>query len=423
MSPPSLFVSGLLASPLFAAFVHSSPVAAAARQLTTDTPSFANIEPIVVEHGVLDDAGIKDLLSSLSADGPSATEAPQLNVRQDAPLALTTGVSDALVTIDVGDPLVACNPEEVTTVTMAGPIQTVHFWTGSSNMRSVKATSINGETTDIQSVREQGDDAGEFVFRFDERITEFFVFPTDRQFTGFNFTTTAGRTYSAMTMIGAESVAGVKVPVGSGVLGRIRGVSCPSGVFGSMGFDFLDEIQSVAVVNIDYSGFTDNVLPSGPGQTVTIGSQTIDNRNSTVEQSTNLQTTAAINKQHSLTTNFGWNIGATVTISGSAGIPFLTSGSVSASTTWGISGGIAEQDLESETVTNSGTINLKCPAGKFCVGTSFFTMFKIDVDIVATFEAKSKSGEKFTWTQKGRYEGADSLALQLRIDEVDAPPS
>ena len=50
-------------------------------------------------------------------------------------------------------------------------------------------------------------------------------------------------------------------------------------------------------------------------------------------------------------------------------------------------------------------------------------MFKIDVDVVATLEATSKTGGKFTWTQKGSYKGADSLAVQLRVDEADAPPS
>lgn len=268
---------------------------------------------------------------------------------------------------------------------------------------------------------DNGDDRGEFVLGFDERITEFIVFPTGAQFSGFTLTTSKGRTYSAMTDIGSEGVEGVSVPVGSGILGRVRAVPCSVGIISSMGFDFIDDIESVSVVNIDYSGFTDNVLPSGPGQTVTLGSQIIDNRNSSIEQSTTLQTTAAVNRQHSLTTNFGWDFGNSVAISGSAGIPLLTQGSVTTSVSWSISGGTNEQSLEGETVTNAGTVNLKCPARKFCVGSSFFTMFKLDVDIVATLEAKSKTGGKFTWTQTGRYKGADSLALQLRIDEADAP--
>ncbi|KAM0280755.1 hypothetical protein ACHAQH_003925 [Verticillium albo-atrum] len=418
----SLLIRGLLASPLFIAIAHSSPVAPLApRQTPIEAPPSIDIEPIVVEHGSLDEEGIKELLSSLSIELPAPTEAPELNVRQDAPLALTTATVDAFVAVDIGDPLVACDADQVTTVTIDGPIQTVNFFMGSSNVRSLSVTSINGETTNIDSTIEKGDDAGKFVFGFNERITEFFVFPTNRQFTGFNFTTSQGRTYSAMSSVVSQSVTPVKVPVGSGILGRIRGVSCPVGFFAKMGFDFVDDIQSVSVVNIDYSGFTDNVLPSGPGQTVTVGSQIIDNRNSSVEQSTTITTTAAVNKQHSLTTNFGWDFGNSVTISGGAGIPFLTQGSVSTTANWGISGSTNEQELEGETLTNAGTVNLKCPARKFCVGSSFFTMFKLDVEIVATLEAKSKSGEKYTWTQKGEYEGADSLALQLRVDEADAP--
>lgn len=78
-----------------------------------------------------------------------------------------------------------------------------------------------------------------------------------------------------------------------------------------------------------------------------------------------------------------------------------------------------EEDTEGETLTKSATINLKCPPKKYCVGTSFFTSFKMDVEAEATFRAKTKSGKEFFWKQKGKYDGADSLALQLQVDEAD----
>lgn len=76
-------------------------------------------------------------------------------------------------------------------------------------------------------------------------------------------------------------------------------------------------------------------------------------------------------------------------------------------------------DLEGETITRGTTISLACPAGKFCLGTSFVTIFNIDVNIEATFRATTKSGAIYEWVQTGTYEGADSFALELRIDESD----
>ncbi|EPE03062.1 hypothetical protein F503_08676 [Ophiostoma piceae UAMH 11346] len=416
----------LLASPLFAQLARASPIAALKpRDTSTVSPSFATITPVVISHGALDDAGIASLMQSLSADsGPVPTAAPALDRRQEATsssLALTVTTAGPFVAIDIGDPLVACAASEVSTTTASGPIQTFQVSTGSSDMRSLKLSSINGSTTEVTSIL-GGDDAGTFKFDANERITEFYVFATDRQFVGFNYTTDAGNTYRAMTIV-SKSVDGVKVPVGSGILAQIRYVPCPNGIIPSMGFDFLDELESIAISNIAYSGFTNNILPATDGQTVTVGSQIIDNRNSSSEQTTSIQTTAAITKQHSITTNIGWNVGSTVTVTSEVGIPFLAKGSISTAATWGLQGSVADQKLTGSTITNAGTINLKCPAKKYCVGSSFFTMFKLDVDVEATFQAKTKSGSNFNWVQKGSYSGADSLAIELQVDEVNSTVS
>ncbi|KAF5013880.1 hypothetical protein FDECE_129 [Fusarium decemcellulare] len=418
----SLFYSALLVGPLAAQPVVSSPVGRLApRQITTVTPSFENIEPVIIEHGPLSDAEIEGLLDSVLDLTATPTKPAVLNRRQNAALAVTTASTGPFQAVDIGDPLNACEPDEVTTVTMNGPIQSLQFFTGSSNIRSFGVTSINGDKGNVDSTREKGDDAGQFIFNQNERIAEFYVFATERQFTGFNFTTGEGRTYSALSST-ADASTPVKVPVGSGIIGRIRSVSCKVGVISMMGFDFLDELDSIAISNISYSGFTDNILPSGPGQTTGVRSQSIDNRNSTLEQSTNIQTAAAVTKQHSLTTDLGWQVGASVTISGEAGIPLLTKSTVSAQASWSIQGSTAETEMEGETITNSGTVNLKCPARKYCIGTSFFTIFKLDVNVEATFRAKTKSGESFTWVQKGQYKGADCVGLELKVDEIDAPP-
>lgn len=70
------------------------------------------------------------------------------------------------------------------------------------------------------------------------------------------------------------------------------------------------------------------------------------------------------------------------------------------------------------TITQYATANLKCPAGKYCIGTSFLHSFKLDVDADVTMRARTKTGD-FFWVQKGHYYGSDSLSIQLRVDESD----
>lgn len=69
--------------------------------------------------------------------------------------------------------------------------------------------------------------------------------------------------------------------------------------------------------------------------------------------------------------------------------------------------------------TRAGTFALVCPAGKFCTASAFFTQFKVDVEMNATFTATSKSGGTFDWVQSGKYKGADSLAMQFNVTEVN----
>ncbi|EFX01762.1 hypothetical protein CMQ_8228 [Grosmannia clavigera kw1407] len=409
----------LLASPLFVQLAGASPVTMLAlRDTATVTASFAAIKSAIIDHGSLDDAGIASMLKSLSSSNHPAPT-PTIHRRDSsASTALSVKTNGAFIAIDVGNPLVACQPSQVHTTTAAGPIQTLQFFTGSSDMRSLKLNSINGSVTEVTSTISKGDDAGSFTFDSNERISEFNVFASEKQFVGFNFKTDGDRNYKAMSSTGSQFTA-QKMPVGSGILAQIRYVYCPNGIIASVGFDFLDDLESIAINNIDYSGFTNNILPASNGQTVTVGSQIIDNRNSSSDQSTSIQTTAAITKQHSLTTTVGWNVGNTVTVTGKVGIPFLTEGSVSTAATWGIQGSVASQSLTGTTITNAGTVNLKCPAGKYCVGSSFFTMFKLDVAVEATFAATTKSGHSYNWVQKGKYSGADSLAIELRVDEVN----
>lgn len=75
--------------------------------------------------------------------------------------------------------------------------------------------------------------------------------------------------------------------------------------------------------------------------------------------------------------------------------------------------------MNNAVTTRSGTFALVCPGGKVCKAKAFFTQFKMDVNMNATFTATAKSGATFDWVQSGTYEGADSMAMQFNVTEVD----
>lgn len=75
--------------------------------------------------------------------------------------------------------------------------------------------------------------------------------------------------------------------------------------------------------------------------------------------------------------------------------------------------------MTATTTTRAGTFALVCPPGKFCTANAFFTQFKMDVDMNATFTATSKTGATFNWIQSGTYKGADSMAMQFNVTEVN----
>ncbi|KAI8314513.1 hypothetical protein K4K61_004750 [Colletotrichum sp. SAR11_59] len=179
---------------------------------------------------------------------------------------------------------------------------------------------------------------------------------------------------------------------------------CDIGLIGHVGLDFIDDLQSVSISNLAYSGFTDNIMPSGPGTTVTM---------------ITIMTMDAVTKFHTVSVANMWTVGGKIGVETEAGIPFIGKSKVSTEFNWQVGKTTTEEDTQCETLTKSSTVNLKCPAKKYCVGSSFYTSFKMGVDVTATFRATTKTGKDFFWEQKGKYSGADSLALQLQVDEAD----
>ncbi|EKG11787.1 hypothetical protein MPH_11283 [Macrophomina phaseolina MS6] len=207
-------------------------------------------------------------------------------------------------------------------------------------MRGIKVTAADGNTTEISAGTETIVDPGMFTFDNNERISKFSVAKlpgTSVTISGFSFETNGGKKYEAITSLIADNKAAPTwedIPVGSGILARVRGTNCKLGVFGSIGFDFLDNLDSISITNFDYEGFTNNMMPSGPGTQMSVGSQVVDNRNSSVQQTITLQTTDAITRQRTVTTQSHWQVGGSVGIEAKVGIPLVTESTVKGEFNW-----------------------------------------------------------------------------------------
>ncbi|CAI0642345.1 unnamed protein product [Colletotrichum noveboracense] len=355
--------------------------------------------------------------------------------RQDDPIPnrFVTDTTDAFSSGDYGDITLTNSTCEL--ITIEGPFGSIQsYQTGFEGARVMNLTSAGGNRTLLHN---SGTDTSDHwrafrgkdavVFGNNERVTEFaFQDRGEGLYAGFKIVTDTGRTQYDTNYAASDPSMyppWLNVPVGSGILARIRVYYCENGMVGRLGVDFINDIESVSISKIEFNGFTNNIMPAGKGETISVGSQILDARNSSTEQWTTLMTTDAVTKSHSINVGKTWYVGGKVGLEAEAGIPFIGKSTVSTEFNWQVGGTSNEEDLESETITKSSTVHLKCPGGKYCVGTSFYTNFKMNVDVVATFRAKTKAGAEYFWKQKGSYNGADSLALQLTVDETEEPPA
>lgn len=127
----------------------------------------------------------------------------------------------------------------------------------------------------------------------------------------------------------------VDIPVGSGILARLRGTNCDSmEIFGSFGVDFLDELNSISISNIDYEGFASSIMPAGRGTQMSVGSQILDNRNSSASQTITLMTTDAVTESRTINTQIRALVGGSVAVEGKVGVPLISEGSVRTEANW-----------------------------------------------------------------------------------------
>lgn len=304
----------VLASP-----VARFPVFEKRSNITVDPPNPKEITPIITEIVSMPEEELENLWKRGSKTLPLAPR--------------ETGTDGALLTYIGGATQDGC-----TDFVINGPFTTIHPTFGTSNIRGISATSYGGNTTEIIA-NDAVVDPGEFKFADNERISKFTVVVdgTDPQVAGFTFETDAGNKYEALSETITSPVY-TDLSVGSGILARIRGSDCKSvnGIFGTFGVDFLDELDSISISNIDYEGFTQNIMPTGAGTQLSVGSQVLDNRNSSEKQTITLTTTDAITAQRTITTQTRAQVGGSVTIKASVGVPLVSEGETTAEANWQI---------------------------------------------------------------------------------------
>lgn len=300
----------------------------AANVTVVDPPQ--NITPIITEIEQLTGVELQDLINGVESGINKLTSRAQTLAPRG------TGKDGALLTFIDGDILSdpACEDFVIN-----GPFTTIHPLMGTGNVRGISATSFTGNSTSINTGTTIVD-PGAFTFADNERITKFSIaqVATSKAVSSFKFETDAGNTYTASGQIiadGSNTPTYVDLPVGSGIIARIRGNACKNtGIFGSFGVDFLDNLDSISISNIDYEGFTNNIMPTGPGTQLSIGSQILDNRNSSEKQTITLTTNDAVTQQRTITTAVRAMVGGSVTVEGSVGIPLVSSGKVSTTGQW-----------------------------------------------------------------------------------------
>lgn len=306
------------------------------RDNETVTPP-KNITPIITEIPEMTEQELQELIEEITSGIGglvSRTTEPEARAVDLIPRAQAT--EGALVTFIEGD-IMPGTDTRCQDFSVDGPFTSLHAYMGTSGFRAMGLTSISGNSTEVRADTTIVD-SGEFKFAENERITKFSVgrYSSNINVAAFSFETDAGNTYSAAssTTEGA-TLEWEDLNVGSGVLARVRGVSC-TGTFGSIGFDFIDTISSVGISQIDYEGFTNNIMPSGAGTQMSVGSQILDNRNSSEKQTITLTTTDAITRQSTITTDLMVSVGGRVAVEGSVGVPLISEGKVTTEASWNV---------------------------------------------------------------------------------------
>lgn len=160
MSFNTLFFKHLLVgAALLPGLALSSPVGSVdARGVKVISAPLENVTPTIIDHGPLDLEGLERLKDSLTKSirptpTPEANRIKRQDVASSTVNSLTIATSDAFVSVDIGDiNLVDSNSANCHSEELNGPFDSIQFFTGTTNMRAINATSSSGNTSSITSV-------------------------------------------------------------------------------------------------------------------------------------------------------------------------------------------------------------------------------------------------------------------------------
>ncbi|EGX53615.1 hypothetical protein AOL_s00006g73 [Orbilia oligospora ATCC 24927] len=318
-----------------------------------------------------------------------------------------------------------------------GPFSYIEAFVGDKALRGLILKNLDGKETVIGTVEnsKSAKRPGSFEFGDEEIVTDCTIdwkehfFSREKYVTGFHFGTNKDHRYNATSKSGGdESVAKF---VGSGYPVRFHGIvknlnkekNAASAIV-ALGIEFLDELRSIDMVSADYAGFEGGVsaIPDDGGKSLIMGTQILDNRNSTINQTFQLTNSRAVTKSFAFTFSVAYMAGASITLGTKLAVPLITEATVSATVQWSLSVTSSTTLSYSETISQGTFFALTCPALKFCQGRSVFQTYDIEVPFDGQFQATTRRGDKFAWNRKGVYKSSDVSNMKLQVNVWDAPP-
>ncbi|RVD84401.1 uncharacterized protein DFL_006151 [Arthrobotrys flagrans] len=318
-----------------------------------------------------------------------------------------------------------------------GPFSYIEAFVGDKALRGLILKNLDGKETVIGTTEnfKSAKRPGSFEFGDEEIVTDCTIawkehfFSRDKYVTGFHFGTNKGHKYNATSKSGGDE--SVEKSVGSGYPVRFHGIvkkiskekNAASAIV-ALGIEFLDELRSIDMVSADYAGFEGGVsaIPDDGGKSLIIGTQILDNRNSTIDQTFQLTTSRAVTKSFAFTFSITFMAGASITLGTKLAVPLVTEATASATVQWSLSVTSSTTLSYSETISQGTFFTLTCPALKFCQGRSVFQTYDIEVPFDGQFQATTRRGDKFAWNRKGVYKSSDVSNMKLQVNVWDAPP-
>ncbi|KAF3930470.1 hypothetical protein ABW20_dc0109762 [Dactylellina cionopaga] len=324
------------------------------------------------------------------------------------------------------------------TFSVDGPFSSIEAFVGDKALRGLILKDLDGQETVIGTVEnsKNAKRPGSFEFDDEETVADCRImwkenfFSGDKYITGFQWGTNKQHKYNATSKSGGDEF--VEKLVGSGYPVRFHGIlkkldqeKDVASVIVALGIEFLDELRSIDMVSADYSGFEGGVsaIPDDGGKSLILGTQILDNRNSTISQTFQLTNTKAVAKSYAFTFTIAYMVGATVTLSAKFKIPLINEITGTAALQWQLTVTASTTLTYTETITQGSTFSLTCPALKFCQGRSVFQTYDLEVPFSGQFQATTTRGDKFGWNRKGVYKSSDVSNMKLQVDVWDKPPT